>query len=114
MEGLSVEGTKTPGETDSRETTNGRKNTTDRKEVTEIEIRAETGDANEELEQTVEVEQSAESEVENAVIKRMVIRGVKTVRQILKLIQHSHVDEVVEQEAEKAGNLCFQVYFLFA
>ena len=86
MEGVSVEGTKTPAETDSRGTTNGWKNTTDRKEVTEIEIRAETGDANEEVEQTVEVEQSAESEVENAVIKRMVFRRVKTVRQILKLI----------------------------
>lgn len=80
--------------TDSRGTTNGLKNTTDQNEVIEIETPAEIGDVNGEAVQSVVVEQS---EVEN-VVMRMVIRHVKTVRQILKLIQRSHEDEVVVQE----------------
>jgi hypothetical protein len=106
-EGASVEVTKITAATDSRETTNDQKNTTDLKEVTEIETQVERGDVNE------EVGQSAESEGENAVIKRMVIRRAKTVRRILRLIQHSHVDGAVEQEAEKIGNLSSKINGFF-
>ncbi len=101
-----AEVTKITPVTDSRGTTNGLKNTTDQNEVIEIETPAEIGDVNGEAVQSVVGEQS---EVENVVIKRMVIRHVKTVRQILKLIQRSHVDEVVVQE--KTGIIVIMLTF---